>query len=325
MKISVIIPVYNSEKTIEKTLRSLFTQTMLHGVEFILVNDNTPDQSMRIVQELMSEFGDSIKVYVFNHVMNRGSAAARQTGLDNANGEYIIHIDSDDWCEPTMLADLYQCAIESKADIVVCDFFVNFSCKQIYSSQQIGNNNMESIIKLLGGTLHGSLCNKLVKRELYVNNKICLIEGRNMWEDLTTSVKLFASAKVIVHLKQAYLHYMRISENSYTSNVSKKSLEDIAFAVNNIVDFIVNKNMTKELEKGCIYLKICAKEQFVQYSRGIQQKNYTYFYPDVDRYIFSNPSLPLYYKIALWLCTHNFLCVGNVIFDTVKMLKHYIR
>ena len=103
MNISVIIPVYNVEKYVERCILSIMSQTYTESVECIVVNDCTPDNSMKIVEKMVSDYKGQIQFKLLYHEHNRGVAAVRNTGLDAASGDYIIQIDSDDYCEPDML------------------------------------------------------------------------------------------------------------------------------------------------------------------------------------------------------------------------------
>jgi len=105
-KVSVIIPVYGVEKYIERCIRSLFEQT-LDDIEYIFVDDCTPDNSISILRKVLSEYPNREKqVKILHHEKNKGLAQARQTGLKIASGEYIAHCDSDDWVDK----DLYKIA-----------------------------------------------------------------------------------------------------------------------------------------------------------------------------------------------------------------------
>lgn len=115
--ISVIIPVYNAEKTIKKTLDSIREQTFLN-FEVIMIDDGSTDAS----GDICDEYTRYDKRFKVKHKQNQGVSAARQDGIDMSKGEYTIHIDPDDWVEQPMLKELYRKAVESNADMVICDF-----------------------------------------------------------------------------------------------------------------------------------------------------------------------------------------------------------
>ena len=120
-KISVLIPVYNVEKYVERCITSVLNQTMQEGVEVIIVNDCTPDRSMEIIRETLCVHlkKNGMTVRIVEHKINRGSAAVRNTAMDYATGDYIIHIDSDDYVEPDLLEKMYSKAVERGSDIVI--------------------------------------------------------------------------------------------------------------------------------------------------------------------------------------------------------------
>lgn len=118
-KVSVIIPVYNVEKYIERCLDSVVNQT-LEDIQIILVNDGSADRSGEICRDYAARFSN----IVYHEQKNAGSAAARNAGLNYATGEYVGFVDSDDWVEPDMFAKLYTAAKENQnADIVFCRVF----------------------------------------------------------------------------------------------------------------------------------------------------------------------------------------------------------
>lgn len=109
--VSVIIPVYNVGKFIERCARSLMEQTM-DNVEYIFVDDASPDNSIQILQKVLADYPNRRdNVRILTHAENKGLPAARNTGLAVATGEYIFHCDSDDFVEPDMLEQLYGKAI----------------------------------------------------------------------------------------------------------------------------------------------------------------------------------------------------------------------
>ena len=96
-KVSVMIPVYNTAAYVGRCLTSLFEQTF-DDIEYIIVNDATPDHAMDIVNNLVASYPHR-RVKIIDHKTNKGSASARNTALDAASGEYLIYVDSDDWAE----------------------------------------------------------------------------------------------------------------------------------------------------------------------------------------------------------------------------------
>ena len=125
-KVSVIIPVYGVEKYIGRCARSLFEQT-LDNIEYIFVDDCTPDKSMEVLQAEIEKyrlrFAEEKKVVRTTRMpSNSSQAAVRRHGSQLATGDYIIHCDSDDWVDTDLYEKMYNEAINSGADVVFCPF-----------------------------------------------------------------------------------------------------------------------------------------------------------------------------------------------------------
>ena len=220
--VSVIVPVYNAESFIGRCIDSLLSQT-LQDIEVILIDDGSSDSS-KVICEQYASSDDRVKV-VSQH--NRGVAMARQTGRDLASGTYSIHVDSDDWIEPTMLEELYAKAVEEDADMVICDFMIDFADRNYVASQRIRKTNPEYCLKrMMYGRMHGSLCNKLIRTELYDKYGINFFEGINYCEDYLTCVQLFLRGVKVAYVPKAFYHYDQIvNTNSATRKYTKTTLQ----------------------------------------------------------------------------------------------------
>ena len=227
MNISVIIPVYNVERYVERCLLSIINQTYTESVECIVVNDCTPDNSMKIVEKLVADYKGSIQFKLLCHKHNRGLAAVRNTGINNAGGKYIVHVDSDDYCEPDMLEKMYIKALETDADIVLADMWRTYPDHEEYCSRQIVS--LDKIERLRGCLVgrYGAIIDKMIKRSLYVNNKIQCIEGVNYGEDSLAVLSLFYYANTIVNIPSAFMHYVQYNTASYTKSLSRTSLDNM--------------------------------------------------------------------------------------------------
>lgn len=120
-KVSIIVPIFGVENYIERCARSLFCQT-LDDLEYIFVNDCTPDKSMEVLQTVIDEYHPA-NVKIINHTVNKGLPQARKSGIDVATGEYVANCDSDDWLAPDFCSKLYERAVSSGADMVVCNLY----------------------------------------------------------------------------------------------------------------------------------------------------------------------------------------------------------
>jgi len=294
-KISVIVPVYNVENYIERCARSLFEQTIEEGIEYIFVNDCTPDRSMQMLEEVASGYPEKLKhVRYIHHSLNSGASAARNSGLAAAQGEYIFYADGDDWAEKDMLNDMYNAAKENNADIVQCDFFCTDLAHEEYRKQRNEIDSIACIKLLLSEKLHGALWNKLVRRTLYIDNKIIIFDG--YWEDLRASVQLFYYAKKIIYMPKAYYHYVQCNPNALTVQNYEKKLEEMIINTNGIIEFLKEKNI--QWHKYISYLKLGAKRGLLITCDKKLFQRWLQIYPESNKYIWFYPSLPLHLRIV---------------------------
>ena len=188
-KISVIVPVYNIERYLNKCLNSIVAQS-LKEIEIIIVNDCSLDNSLKIIERYMKK---DKRIILINKIKNEGLTSARNSGLEIAQGKYILHIDGDDWIEQDYLKDMYETAEKYKADMVVSDFYFDYENeKLVYQSDQFGITgekieNKNAIENLCYGSFP-AIWNKLIKKEIYIKNNIKFPNGISIGEDLGTTV-----------------------------------------------------------------------------------------------------------------------------------------
>lgn len=229
IKVSVTVAVYNTSKYLSKCLDSLKAQP-LKEIEFILVDDGSTDDSGKICDEYAKR-DPRFKVI---HKENGGLATARQTGLENSVGEYVIVCDSDDWVEPDMYEKLYEFAKKNNSDIAVCGGFLEYSSGKSVPFQHIfleKNNSIDKSDFLNNGAASNWL--KLIKRDLFLQTQASYEKGIDLGEDSLIIYKLMKGTPRIHQLKGNYYHYRRLfGENTYTNNLKPKhikQLQDIYF------------------------------------------------------------------------------------------------
>lgn len=221
VKCSVIVPVYKAEALIHRCVDSLLSQTFT-DFEILLVDDGSPDNSGKICDEYARK---DPRIRVF-HKENGGVSSARQFGLDNARGEYVIHADSDDWVEADMLKELYAKAKAEDADMVVCDFYLEKHRKSLYVAQRLSSWTADHVLReLLKHRLHGSCCNKLVRRSLFRTYNISFPREIICWEDLYVNCELMRHNIKVAYVPMAFYHYdCRSNSDSITHKRSMPRL-----------------------------------------------------------------------------------------------------
>jgi glycosyltransferase involved in cell wall biosynthesis len=226
MKITVIMAVYNAVTTVERMVCSLLSQTFA-DFEIVAVDDGSTDGSGDLLDRMAAEDG-RIRVI---HQANAGVSAARQTGLDNARGVYVIHADADDWVEPNMLEGLLATAIAEDADIVICDYFTDVVGKPTKRIVQRPDSleASEVLYSLYAKGLFGGLCHKLIKKSVYDRSAIRFTPGVNYCEDLLVLTRMLTSTSYtpkIAYHDGAYYHYV-VNRASLTRSVSKNGYKSI--------------------------------------------------------------------------------------------------
>ena len=302
IKVSVIIPVYKVSAFISCNARSLLSQT-LQEVEYIFVDDATPDDSIDILYDNLENFPsrkDSVKV--IRHKENKGLPAARNTGLALAQGEYVYHCDSDDWVEPEMLEKMYDAAKAADADIVYCDFFLSFEKKERYMSNP-RYETAEDLLKkgLLGGTMKYNVWNKLVRRSLYVENEIVFPEGHSMGEDMTM-IQLAAVADKVAYVPHAFYHYVKLNEGAYSNSYTQKKLDDIRYNVDRTVAFL-QKKFGDSLDYEISLFKLSIKLPFLLTGDKYLYNLWREWYPEADKYACSNKEQPVRTRLSQWMAS----------------------
>ena len=202
IKVSVIVPVYNAEATLKKCVDTLLSQT-LHDFEVVLIDDGSTDSCGALCDEY-AQMDCRVKVF---HKPNGGVSSARQYGIDHAEGDYTIHADPDDWVDPEMLECLYNKAKETNADIVICDYWENGPTFQKRVVQKPSSLNSSSVLHELFKNLHGSTCNKLIRRSCYQKYDVHFPMGINYCEDLYVCASLLKHGIKVAYVPKAFYHY----------------------------------------------------------------------------------------------------------------------
>lgn len=291
--VSVIIPVYNVAPFIERCAHSLFRQT-LENVEFIFVDDASPDNSMELLEKCLEQYpARKSRTKLLHHPVNKGLPAARNTGLDVATGEYIFHCDSDDYLEPDALESMYREAKAQDADIVWTDWYLSFQKNERYMKQPDYPSPLEALKGMLSGSMKYNVWNKLVRRSIYTENGIRFPEGHNMGEDMTM-MQLFACAQTVRYLPKAYYHYVRLNAHSFTqtsdSKAQEQHLEDLRYNVQRTISFI-EKRYGQKLEREIAFFKLESKFPFLITTDRASFCRWTEWFPEANAYILQNKNV----------------------------------
>ncbi len=244
MKLSIIVPVYNTGKYLRKCIDSILAQT-LTDFELILVNDGSTDDSPSICDEYAKK-DPRIKVI---HKENGGQADARNVGLDIAKGEYIGFVDSDDYIEPNMYEDLYTSAIDNHAEITVSKIY--FGEKKEFNEKKTPAIHIADSRSLLRNyseykyKLNYSVCNKIYLRSIFDNIRF---PTKKLYEDAYIQLDIVQQSKQIVFIDHDYYHYISRSESTVTSKYTLKKACFVLDYKNNHLKFFIDNRITSQID-----------------------------------------------------------------------------
>lgn len=324
-KVTIIIAVYNCEKYINTCACSLFEQT-LDSIEYIFVNDATPDNSIIILNSIIEEYpARKPFIKIVNLDKNGGVSNARRIGLENAAGEYVIHADSDDWVDKDMYERLYQKAKETDADIVGCNFRHEFTDMQYDFHQQYGYTMEENISRLISGRIFPSLCTSLTRRSLITDNEIIFPEGLNMGEDLYFNLQLYLHARKIVSMDWAPYHYRHTEGSSCVQRTRKSIDSDIAIA-GEIEKLMRGQKLFEKYAKDIEYRKFFSKLPLIHdLNDESLYKEWLNIYPETNLKIWQYDKIDWKQKIELWLAAKGMLSAARFFHNLIKIqysIKH---
>lgn len=241
-EVSVIVPVYNVEKYLEKCLNSLVNQT-LENIEIIIVNDGTKDNSEEIIKKFIEKYPQKI---VYLKKENGGLSDARNYGMPYAKGEYIAFLDSDDYVEKDIYKEMYELAKKENSDMVECDFLWEYPNKIREDIGQVYNGKREMLEKV-----RVVAWNKLIRRSILEKTQIQFSKGLR-YEDVEFTYKLIPHLNKVSFLKKPYIHYIQ-RENSII-NVQNERTKEIFTVLDNVIDYYKENNFYNEYKDELEYV-----------------------------------------------------------------------
>ena len=304
-KVSVIIPVYGVEKYIERCARSMFMQT-LNDLEFIFVDDCTKDNSMSILNAIINDYPHrKTQIKIIHHDKNLGLPYARKTGVTVAEGDFIIHCDSDDWVDTRMFELMYNSAVENKSDIAFSDFYRSNGANSLREKGLLSFNKESIIRDILIRNIPGCVWNKMVRRDLYFENPL-IYPVNNMGEDTALMMQLISRGSSFSYVEEP-LYYYYVSPSSMTNSTSLdaiykhfyQSLENAELVFNAINPFI----RSRQIQQSIVKFKYDIKYQITKVFT-LDKKSYKLWrttYPEISSQLFFNRYLTVFNKAQYYL------------------------
>ena len=257
VKVSVIVPVYNTEKYLRRCLDSLAHQT-LDEIEIILVDDGSTDGSLEIMKEYEGKYSGRIKVY---SKPNGGQATARNLGIQKSNGCYIGFVDSDDYVGTRMFESMYQVAEENKCDLVECHYYYLYEEQnRIKELKTRGHIRQYKDQKDMFINPQVSPWNKLYRREVIMHEGVDFPEGL-IYEDTAFYIKTIPYVKKETYVDEHFVSYFLRGDSTMNANRSVK-VGNIFPVLENILEFYKKnewyEEYREELEYFCTKILLCS-------------------------------------------------------------------
>lgn len=267
--ISVIVAVYNAEKTLPRLLDSLHSQTM-PDFEVLLIDDGSTDMSGAFCDDIAG-YDKRFKVY---HKQNEGVGTTRRFGLEHAVGDYTIHADADDWVEPDYLEKLYETAVSEDADMTICDFYFEEAERSVYVKEEPVTFEKDGLIKDFLLRLQKGSCNKLIKRSTYIERGITYMQGLNFSEDYIFNLQLLLSGIKVAYVPTALYHYdIFTNPVSASRGSSLKKVEQREYFISILKELLPKgyENVIDNRRLDIVFMAIHSK----LYSRKVFSKKYS--------------------------------------------------
>lgn len=224
MLVSILIPLYNVERFVERCARSLFEQSYL-SCEFIFVDDCSPDRSAEIVERLVAEEYSELegRVKIIRNSQNMGVNTSRSVALSHANGDYVIFVDGDDFVDRQMVAALVGASENGSVDLVSSGYtnYFSESHTQQKHSRWIGDAEQSlQVVLTQNFKISNHIWGILIKRSLFVGESILFDPTLHLGEDMVLLVQLLQRAERIGYVEDFLYFYRQNVEGSLTQNLN---------------------------------------------------------------------------------------------------------
>lgn len=247
--VSIIVPVYNTEKYLKTCLDSLVNQNYdKDKYEIIAINDCSTDNSLSILNDYRRKYKNII---VYDFKKNHGVSYARNSAIKKSNGEYLMFCDSDDRYDYNAIKTLIDSARKYNADFVMADYFISKGNKNIAVNSS--NYFSETIIskKEIISYMTLTSCSKLIKRELFINNKVFYPEDLKKCEELPVIPVLAYKANKAISISHNLYYYVQRSDSASNERYKDIQIDSLSFfdeSFNKFVDLLSTENYAHEIE-----------------------------------------------------------------------------
>lgn len=332
-KVSIIVPIYNSEKYMNKCIESILNQTLTE-IEIILVNDGSTDNSGKIIDNYAKK-DKRIKVI---HQENSGPSVARNKGINIAKGKYIGFVDSDDYIESTMYEELYKNANNRNTEVAMCSYNekhlyneaeyvikANLDSGSIYEKEDIKNNIISTFSKNDNYGFY-SLWNKIYLREWLLKSNLELDVNRDHGEDWWFNINVFSKLRSFVYIDKALYNYVHSNNNSLMVKYRENQFDLFLDGRLKMKEIMPKEYMDyDEFNKRFVYefsayIIRTFKEVEDSKKRNLLIKN-VLNNEEVKESCKNLSGLPIHFKVASYLIKNNFKSLAFITYKCISTIK----
>lgn len=308
--VSIIVPFYNPKSYFNELLESISNQSY-QNIEVILVDDG----SDAIYNDIARTFVQSHENRILITQKNGGVASARQAGLEASTGEFIIHADADDILPKFAIQSLVKNMLSNSADIVVGGFKIRYKKKDKYAGVDKNESYWGFVEGLVDGKYHGSLCNKLIRKELYSSSSF--EPNLNYMEDKLILAKILSLGPYnISYLNEAVYIYRQNSESA-TYQLSMESIGSYVAVTDKIIDLYKGVLKDEIIDRAAKNKRV-----FEIFQNAKKEKN---IFSNEDIYLISDDDVPLKFRLVLCLLKRDFMSAVKLLlkFNAKFLVKLY--
>ncbi len=298
--VTILTPVYGVERYIEECVRSLMEQSY-EECRYIFVDDCSPDKSIEILRRTVAQYPHRAdQVTIITHPRNQGVGATRNTLLENAQGDYILWVDSDDYVDRQIVESMVTRAVITGSDIVRCSRFEVDSSGTLRANLVGWLSSPERTLKAILGQSHlitNNIHGVLAKRSLYESHNIRFAPDVNMGEDYTLVAQLLFHAQRLTNIYTPLYFYRTSREGSYMDSINRQHVESYIRANVWVTNFIASSHKSHHYEYSLGEGKVNLKKWIAR--RGLSPSSYDQqiFGGEQERWLRS-PILRLYNKVV---------------------------
>lgn len=300
--VSVIVLVHNAAPTVERALDSIAAQTLVKGIELVVVDDGSTDTSLTVVEQWIQAHPHRFtQATIVSHHCRRGVAAATTTGLKQATGRYVVRCDADDAMMPRALEAMAGEALRGEVDVVWGHTLVDDGCRRrlVKSEPRWADLNDAPVT-----TAVFALWNKLIRRSLIVDNALYPFEGADCWEDLGMVARVLAlRPRVAMVDEPVYVYHDDPRRATLSRSRREVLLRDHLHIALMLEQWFVTHGLDSAYEMWLCRVKLCAKVKYLR-GRGKDVARWKATFPEVNDKILGISQVGFHYRLlfaSVWM------------------------